>query len=234
MDDKAEMEQLARDMAHFKVYMFKDLNVDLAGLDSLILVHKQSIEGYQGLNSSLERGSEYGSVALNLALLLVSCFVTYQKESSDLTEAKDLEDTILRYNHDINNENHDDHYHWRYYRLLVARGGIIIEFQMLEARLTLLLQTHQARLLDPSHQTETSTLPHAQFPIAGSESNAEGSSSLLPSTVNSLVADMDTNHNILLPSLAQLSSSQPPFTSPPTLPSGGASSVDSCTASEFQ
>ncbi|KAJ3572155.1 hypothetical protein NP233_g3281 [Leucocoprinus birnbaumii] len=225
MDDKAELEQLARDMARFKANLFMDPSVDLTEPGSLILAHRQSIKGYQDLNSSLEQGSEYGSLALTLAVVLVSRFVTCQKESDDLTEAKELEDTILRYNHNIHSENHDDHYHWQHYVSLIARGDLIIEFQILEARLAR-LQTHQAQPLDLSHQTEAFALLHTRSPITTSESNATGSS-LLSNAENSLVGSTDTDFSIPFPSFAQLGSSQLRSTSLPSTSNSETSSMDS-------
>ncbi|KAJ3553720.1 hypothetical protein NP233_g12582 [Leucocoprinus birnbaumii] len=137
MDDYAELEQLARDMASVKVELFEFYDVDQElDTDEALSNLRRSIQNRQGPDSSLERDRRYGDLALPLAGLLASRFVfSRRKESSDLQEAKELEVIVSRHNLNINNQNHNDHYSWELYKYLSARADLIVAFQELEARL---------------------------------------------------------------------------------------------------
>ncbi|KAJ3563259.1 hypothetical protein NP233_g9060 [Leucocoprinus birnbaumii] len=222
MDDKAELAQLAKDTASIKAELFKDSDVDLAELDAVILSLRDDFQRYQHSNESLERGWNYGNIALRLAVALLSCFTTAgRKESSNLQEAKELEDIITRHNRNINNESHNDHYHWQHYRLLIARGDLIVAFQKLEARLAL-LQVHEVQLLDSSYHINASALRHTKSSIATSPPGAPEPS--LPSKAPNVA---DTDHS-LLPLPAQLSSSESPLTFSTTIPGGEKFTMNLC------
>ncbi|KAJ3566297.1 hypothetical protein NP233_g7092 [Leucocoprinus birnbaumii] len=151
--------------------------------------------------------SEYGNLTLKLGVLLASRFVTSPEESGALTVSKKLEDTILCYNHNINNESHDDHYHWQHYRLLIAQGDLVLKFQALEARLVC-LQAPKAQPLDLSHQTEAFTFHHIKSTIATSKSNASGPSMSMNPTNESLVAATDTENGSPSPPAYLVATSQ--------------------------
>ncbi|KAJ3565383.1 hypothetical protein NP233_g7667 [Leucocoprinus birnbaumii] len=223
MDEKAEPEQLARDMASVKVRLFRDSNIDPYKHDALIMAQRHMIQLYQAPSRIVKRDrTKYGHVVLNLAVHLVSRFSTARrKESIDLQESKELETIISRNNRDINNKIHGDYHEWQNYKWLIARADLIVAFEKLEARLAL-LQAHQAQPLYLSHQTETSTLLHTEPPVATLEANAE-----VPcrsNTTNSLVVVMDIDHN-LIPSSSRPDSSQP--TSPQSIPINEAASLNS-------
>ncbi|KAJ3561484.1 hypothetical protein NP233_g10168 [Leucocoprinus birnbaumii] len=218
MDEKVELEQLARDMMSVKPELFQEPNDNLAVHDALILTYKHSIREYQDPYSLTRRDSTYGNLALRLAMLLVARFVTARrKESSDLQEAKDLEAIISRHNRDLNNEGHEDHFYWQSYKWSIARADLIMTFQKLEDRLAR-LQNNQAHPLLLGHQDMTTTLSHTNLsPVATSELNAQGPP--LSNATSSLVVIIDTDHD-LLPSPAHLDSSQlVPLLSPPNIPS---------------
>ncbi|KAJ3566131.1 hypothetical protein NP233_g7190 [Leucocoprinus birnbaumii] len=223
MDDH-ELEQLTRDLAALEVDLFTDTGWGLVELDSTIFFMKQEIQEYEEPNSALERGPKYGNLVLTLAMLVAHRFVTYQTESGDLTEARKSKDNILRYNHNINDESHGDHEQWQYYKLLITRGDLILEFQALKARLVR-LQAHQAQPLGLSHRKEISMFIHTEPPVAAPDSSIPASS-LVSNAANSSVTATDSD-NALLPSLTQLSSSKTPSTSPPTIPSSEPSNIDS-------
>ncbi|KAJ3561775.1 hypothetical protein NP233_g9988 [Leucocoprinus birnbaumii] len=162
MDDDAELEQLARDMASIKVELFENsLKLvslraeDLAKVDFVISDRRECIQEYQHALALAGNDWLTGELALTLAQHLLFRFHGAQrKESNDLQEAKDLEVIISRHNHNINNESHEHHYHWQLYKQHTARADLMVAFQKMETRL-IQLRIHQvAQSLLSSHQIE--------------------------------------------------------------------------------
>ncbi|KAJ3575774.1 hypothetical protein NP233_g872 [Leucocoprinus birnbaumii] len=215
MEDKAELEELARDMAGVKVELFKNPNDDLAQLDSLISTYRHSVQGwYRYFHSFRGQDSGYGHLALTFAVFLASRFVTARrKESTDLQEAKELEAIISRHNRNINDESHEDHYRWQIYKWYIIRADLMVTFQKLESRLTR-LHIRQAQPLVLVPQTESSALPCTKPALVSTEQIAQVPA--LSNATNPLAAIIDTGHD-LFPSPAQLKSAQPPFTPPPII-----------------
>ncbi|KAJ3563609.1 hypothetical protein NP233_g8829 [Leucocoprinus birnbaumii] len=226
MDDKAEPEQVAKDMASVKVRLFRNSNDDPTRYDGFILYHRWLIHMFRHPLRLVEQDKAlYGRIALHLAVNLAFRFSTARrKEESDLQESKELEIIICRNNRDINNKIHGDYYEWLKYKWLIARADLIVAFEKLEARLAQ-LQAHQARPLYSLQQTETSALL-TKLPVATLEPDSRVP--CLSSPMDSLVAITitGTGHN-LLPSASQLNPSHP--TSLPSIPSGERAAMESWT-----